>query len=124
MANKKQQKTSETQKASEPKQQFQTAARGRIFEGYVTKKFPTRVVVEFERTVYVSKYQRFYKKKTRLHARLPNHINVDIGDYVRVRECRPLSKIIHFIVIEKVKSAEKGNGFKNKVAQKIGEIKK
>lgn len=121
MANKKQQKTLKTQKAPEPKQQFQTAARGRIFEGYVTKKFPTRVVVEFERTVYVSKYQRFYKKKTRLHARLPHHLNVEVGDYVRVRECRPLSKIIHFIVIEKVKSAET---IHNKTAQKNEVVKK
>lgn len=80
-------------------------ARGRTFEGFVTKKFPTRVVVEFERTVYVKKYQRFYKKKTRLHARLPAGMSIDAGDYIRVRECRPLSKIIHFMVIEKVRSA-------------------
>ncbi len=82
--------------------------RGRVFYGYVTKKFPRRVVIEFQRTVYVTKYERFYKKKTRLHARLPDAIanEINIGDYVKVRECRPLSKIIHFIVIEKLKSAE------------------
>lgn len=80
--------------------------RGRIFEGTVTKKFPTRVVIEFERTLYVQKYQRFYKKKTRLHARIPSSLNISVGDYVRIRECRPLSKIINFIVIEKIRSAE------------------
>lgn len=82
--------------------------RGRIFEGFITKKFSNRVVVEFERTVYFHKYQRFYKKKTRLHARLPSEVNVNVGDYIRVQECRPLSKIIHFIVIEKVRSASEG----------------
>lgn len=79
--------------------------RGRFFEGLVTKKFPTRVVMEFERTVYVPKYQRFTKKKTRIHARLPPAFDINVGDYIRIQECRPLSKIIHFMVIEKIKSA-------------------
>ena len=102
------QKTKKTEKASVPVPSAVAPAgtHGRIFEGFVTKKFPTRVVVEFERTVYVPKYQRFTKKKTRLHARLNPAISVVVGDYVRVQECRPLSKIIHSIVIEKVRSAE------------------
>ena len=81
--------------------------RGRIFEGKVTKKFPTRVVVELERTVYVHKYERYYKKKTRLHARLPPHFSVEVGDLIRIQECRPLSKIIHFMIIEKVNNLGK-----------------
>lgn len=85
-------------------------SRGRTFEGFVTKKFSTRVVVEFERTVYVRKYQRFYKKKTRLHARLPAGVPVEVGDYIRVRECRPLSKIIRFVAIEKIRSANEMAG--------------
>ncbi len=79
-------------------------ARGRIFQGYVIKKFLKRAVIEFERTVYVHKYERYFKKKTRLHARLPDKIDINVGDYVKIQECRPLSKIIHFIVIEKIKS--------------------
>ena len=82
------------------------STRGRTFEGFVTKKFPKRVVVEFERTVFVQKYERFYKKKTRLHARLPDNIDVNVGDYIKVKETRPLSKIIHFIVIEKIRTAD------------------
>ena len=78
--------------------------RGRIFKGFIIKKFPARVVVEFERTVYVPKYERYYKKKTKLHARLPKNINAEIGDLVKIQECRPLSKIIHFVVLEKVDS--------------------
>jgi len=81
------------------------ATRGRTFEGTVVKKFSHRVVVEFERTVYVKKYERFFKKKTRLHARLPQEMDINVGDYIKIRETRPLSKIIHFLVIEKVRSA-------------------
>ncbi len=82
-----------------------SSTRGRIFEGFVTKKFLTRVVIEFERTVFVKKYERFYKKKTKLHARIPPKFEVNVGDYVKIQECRPLSKIIHFIVIEIVRKA-------------------
>lgn len=107
---KSQEKHKETQKAARGaagiRQQEPISVRGRIFEGFVTKKFPTRVVVEFERTAYVPKYQRFYKKRTRLHARLPHALEVNVGDYIRIQECRPLSKIIRFVVIEKVRSAK------------------
>ena len=80
-------------------------ARGRIFEGKVIKKFHKRVVIEFERMVYVRKYERYAKSKTKLHARLPVCMDkeIQIGDLIRIQECRPLSKIIHFVIIGKVK---------------------
>lgn len=82
-------------------------SRGRIFEGTVIKKFDRRIVIEFERTVYVAKYERYAKKKTKIHARLPNCQNVEVGDYVQIQECRPLSKIIHFVFIKKIRGKEK-----------------
>lgn len=82
--------------------------RGRVFRGVVTKKFDTRVVVEFERTVKVPKYERFAKKKTKLHARISEEMKIHVGDTVKVRECRPLSKIIHFVVIDVLKGKEEG----------------
>lgn len=77
--------------------------RGRSFEGTVIRKFPKRVTIVFERTVYVKKYERYAKARTRLHARLPLCMEqgVQVGDSVRVTECRPLSKIIHFVVSQK-----------------------
>ena len=89
------------------KKQKIVGTRGRTFRGIVTKKFDTRVVIEFERTVRIPKYERFAKKKTRLHARIPAEMNVHVGDLVKVRECRPLSKIIHFVVIDVLKEAER-----------------
>lgn len=99
-------KTKQKPEKQESKMEYPVGTHGRTFEGTVTKKFSNRVVVEFERTVYVHKYERFYRKKTRLHARLPLGMDIKVGDYIKLRECRPLSKIIHFIVIEKVRSAE------------------
>jgi len=79
--------------------------RGRTFKGYVIKKFPKRIVIEFERIVYIRKYERYEKRKTRIHARLPScsEDKVNVGDYVVVGECRPLSKLIHFVFLRKVK---------------------
>ena len=33
--------------------------RGRTFKGYVIRKFPRRIVIEFERIVYIRKYERY-----------------------------------------------------------------
>ncbi len=83
--------------------------RGRVFEGKVIKKFYKRVVIEFERTTYIKKYERYKKSRTKIHARLPNCMKdkINLGDYIKVQECRPLSKIIHFAVIEKIRDADK-----------------
>ncbi|MBI2630172.1 30S ribosomal protein S17 [Candidatus Pacearchaeota archaeon] len=85
--------------------------RGRTFDGYVTKKFNRRVVIEFEKIVYIKKYERYTKRKTKLHARVPSCVQekVKVGDYVKVGECRPLSKIIHFVFLEKIRDADKKN---------------
>jgi len=82
--------------------------RGRVFEGIVKKKFQKRVVIEFERMTYIRKYERYKKSKTKIHARLPDCIkdSINTGDLIKVQECRPLSKIIHFVVIEKIKNKE------------------
>ena len=82
--------------------------RGKIFEGKVIKKFHKRLTIEFERMTYVKKYERYAKSKTKIHARLPACIEdeINIGDLIKVQECRPLSKIIHFVVIGKIKGRE------------------
>ena len=80
--------------------------RGRTFEGKVKSKFPRRISIEFERMIYVRKYERYAKSKTKIHARLPKCMEdeINVGDIVLIKECRPLSKIIHFAVIKKIKS--------------------
>ena len=83
-------------------------ARGRVFEGRVIKKFYKRVSIGFERMIYVKKYERYARAKTKIHARLPICMDkeVSVGNLVKVQECRPLSKIIHFVVIKKIKEGE------------------
>ena len=39
-----------------------------------------------------------------MHARLPEKLKNEIalGDYIQIQECRPLSKILHHIVVKKI----------------------
>ncbi len=80
--------------------------RGRIFEGEVIQKLPGRVKIQFDRVNYIRKYERFDKRRTKLHARLPDCLReqVHLGDWIQITECRPLSKIIHFFVTKKIRS--------------------
>ncbi len=82
--------------------------RGRAFRGKVIRKFPKRIVIEFERTLFIGKYERYSKRKTKLHARLPECLfkEINIGDYVEIIECRPISKIIHFVAVKKISEGE------------------
>ncbi|MEK6844880.1 MAG: 30S ribosomal protein S17 [Nanoarchaeota archaeon] len=107
MKNKKPKLNNQEQKVIETTEK-KICPRGRTFEGIVKKKFHKRVVIEFEGMIYVKKYERYAKSRTRIHARLPESMEkeINIGDLIKVQECRPLSKIIHFIVIQKIKSKE------------------
>ena len=82
--------------------------RGRIFRGVVISKFPKRIAIEFERTVFVPKYERFSKSKTKLHAHLSDCLanEVQVGDFIEIQECRQLSKIISFVVMKKLRSGK------------------
>ena len=95
------------EKALENLEKNKIKTRGKTFGGRVIKKFPKRVVIEFERMTYVRKYERYAKSRTRIHARLSEALEneINVGDLIKIQECRPLSKIIHFIVVEKLKDA-------------------
>jgi len=82
-------------------------ARGRHFKGFVKKIIGQRAVVEWQRFVYYPKYERYAKAKSKAHAYIPKCILSEIkpGDYIEIAECRRLSKIIHFVVLGKEKTA-------------------
>jgi len=73
--------------------------RGRTFQGIVIKKLPMKITIQFERMLKIKKYERYEKRKTKIHARLPNCLKdeINVGDLVEVSETRPISKTIHFV---------------------------
>ena len=57
----------------------------------VSDKMQKTIVVMVERTVTHPKYGKIMKKRTKLHAHDENQLG-KIGNTVRIRESRPLSK--------------------------------
>lgn len=77
------------------------SVRGRIFVGVVVSdKMAKSVTVAWGRKVFVPKYERYEKKKSKLSAHNPECISAKKGDVVRIAETKPLSKTKHFVVVE------------------------
>ena len=72
--------------------------RGRTFKGKViSSKAQKTVTVEWDRRIYVKKYERYQKKRSKVKAH--NEIDAKEGDIVIIKECRPLSKTKKFVVV-------------------------
>ena len=77
------------------------SVRGRLYTGTVESKKATRmVVVSREYNRLVTKYKRYERCKSKVHAFLPDCISVKEGEKVKIAECRPLSKSISFVVVQ------------------------
>lgn len=75
--------------------------RGRVFTGtLVSAKARKMVVVEQHFSRPVTKYKRFERSKSKMHAYSPECMDVIEGKQVRIAECRPLAKTVAFVVIE------------------------
>jgi small subunit ribosomal protein S17 len=86
---------------------MQISTRGKSFVGkVVSAKMHKTVVVEWERRVLVPKYNRYTKRRSKVSSHNPDEINAQEGDFVRIKEVRPLSKTKNFTVTEIVKSLD------------------
>ena len=75
--------------------------RGIILTGEVYKKYmKNTIIVERKYAHYVKKYKRYERRRSRIPAHLPPCIDVEVGDRVKIAECRPLSKTVSFVVVE------------------------
>ena len=75
--------------------------RGAVKEGTVCNaKSKSTIVIEIPMLRKVSKYERFVKRRSKLHAHVPACLigKVAVGTRVRVEECRKLSKTKAFVV--------------------------
>ena len=77
-----------------------TEANGRTMIGkVVSDKMQKTIVVVVERTVKHPKYGKIMRRRTRLHAHDENQV-CKIGNTVRIRETRPLSKMKSWVLVE------------------------
>ncbi len=77
--------------------------RGQVIDGVVAAvKMNKTVVVERNHFKYQHKYERYEKRSNRYPAHAPSCLGLMVGNRVRIAECRPISKTVSFVVIEKV----------------------
>ncbi len=77
------------------------SVRGKIFEGIVIKaKAKQTVTLQKESPIYFTKFKRYGRSKSRIHAHVPSNLDVKEGDHVIAAECRPISKSVSFVVVE------------------------
>lgn len=83
------------------------SVRGQTIVGTVIGgKMDKTVVIERQHQTTVTKYERYEKRRTIMHAHNPPCLNAKPGDVVTITECRPLSKTKSFVVV-KVEEAHK-----------------
>jgi small subunit ribosomal protein S17 len=75
--------------------------RGQMLEGIVTSdKAERTITVESSFYKFIRKYERYEKRKSKINAHKPDCIQLNVGDIVKIAECRPLSKTKNFVVVE------------------------
>lgn len=79
--------------------------RGNVFIGtVVSAKVPRTLTVYWERKVFVKKYERYTRKRTKVRVHCPPCFEIKEGDIIKIAESRPISKTKSFVVIEKVEN--------------------
>ena len=77
--------------------------RGQILEGtVVSDKMQHTAVVKREYMRKNQKYERLEKRSSKYLVHNPACLGVEAGDNVKIMECRPLSKLVSFVIIEKM----------------------
>jgi small subunit ribosomal protein S17 len=81
--------------------------RGRTIDGVVAStKMKGTIVVRRDYLRFLKKYRRYARCHSMTSAHLPPCIQVEVGDTVRIAECRPLSKTVSFVVVGHIKGTE------------------
>ncbi len=77
------------------------AVRGKLFDGKISStKAKQTITLQKEAPIYFSKFRRYARGKSTIHAHLPACIEVQEGDRVIAAECRPISKSVSYVVVE------------------------
>jgi small subunit ribosomal protein S17 len=83
----------------------EVSVRGKVLTGRVASaKMANTIVVERELLKFIPKYERYARRRSRIAAHRPPCLEVQVGDIVRIMECRPLAKTVHHVIIEKVRA--------------------
>jgi small subunit ribosomal protein S17 len=77
--------------------------RGRVFDGVVVSaKMDKTVIIKRDYLHYAPKFMRYERRQSRIPCHDPPCIDARKGNHVRIAECRPISKTVSFVVVEKL----------------------
>lgn len=76
-----------------------------ILKGYViSNKMQKSIVVIINRRIKHKLYQKYINKRTKLHVHDEKDL-CSVGDFVEIKECRPLSKTKFWVLIKILKKS-------------------
>jgi small subunit ribosomal protein S17 len=79
------------------------SVRGRVLDGVVVSaKMDKTVIIERKYLQASSKFVRYERRHSHIPSHNPPCLDVKEGERVRIAECRPLSKTVSFVVVEKL----------------------
>lgn len=80
---------------------------GRSIVGRViSDKMRRTITIQWERRIYIPKYERYMVKTSKIKAHNPDCIAAKEGDMVKIMQCKPISKLKSMVVVEKVSEEE------------------
>ena len=84
--------------------------RGHALEGIVVSdKMEKTIIVRRDYLNYVPKFKRYERRRSNVAAHSPPCLEIKAGDKVKLAECRPISKTVAFVVIEKLEEGSSGS---------------
>jgi small subunit ribosomal protein S17 len=79
------------------------SVRGRALDGLViSAKMDKTAIIRRDYLHYVPKFKRYERRHSHVPAHNPPCLNAKEGDKVRIAECRPISKTVSFVIVEKL----------------------
>ena len=81
--------------------------RGKILTGRVdSDRMDSTIMVNRDYLHYVKKYMRYEKRRSKVLAHNPPCIEAKVGSIVKIAECRPISKNVSFVVVERMEEKQ------------------
>ncbi len=75
----------------------------------ISNKMEKTIIVRRDYLKYVPKFKRYERRRSNIPAHNPPCLEIKAGDKVKLAECRPISKTVSFVVIEKLEEVTSGS---------------
>ena len=79
--------------------------RGKTLDGRIVSISRQTVVIQREYLHKIGKFNRYERRRSKVHAHLPPCLDAKEGDTASIAECRPLAKTVSFVVVQSRRAA-------------------